>query len=636
MRKMKLQPVLMIIALAGLAGAPARADDLEELVTRMAKVSGAWSPSLSPDGKRLALVSNLNGQPQVYTMNSDGSWPELLTDMNELIGAVSWSRDGQWLAVIAAPGGATNTQIYLMHPDGSDLHRITDGGKETNWLGHWTNDGRYVVISSNRRRPESMDNYLYDLKARTMRLVKENAEVGDLIDISRDGKRAVYYRQPYRGDEDLYLLDLASGKESLLTPHRPPGSNEFGYFSPDGNTIYLSSNAGREFVGLGRVKLDQHGKPGAIESIAARDNADLQEFLISPDGKLAVLNWNVEGKSELELFDLAARKVLRRIELPTEIVATLDISADGSRLAMMLFGSVAAPDIGVFDLAAGTLQQVTHAPHAGVDLAALVRPQLVHFKSFDGIELSAWLYRPRGKSGPLPTVIVLHGGPEEQERPTFLGTFQGMLKRGIAVFAPNVRGSSGFGKTFVNLDNGALRVNAVKDVKACVDYIVAQGLAEPRHIGIYGSSYGGYLTMAAMTEFPDLFAAGADLSGIVNFETFFANTEPWMAAISKVEYGDPQTQKELLRQLSPIHRVDRIKVPVLVIHGANDTNVPVGEAQQVVDSLKRRNVPVEYILFPDEGHGIGKEPNRISSSIATVRFFEKYLRPTATETRAGQ
>jgi dipeptidyl aminopeptidase/acylaminoacyl peptidase len=249
----------------------------------------------------------------------------------------------------------------------------------------------------------------------------------------------------------------------------------------------------------------------------------------------------------------------------------------------------------------------------------------VKFKAHDGLELSGWLYRPVNAPAPFPIVLSFHGGPEGQERPGFNSQYQALLSRGIGVLAPNVRGSSGFGKRFVNLDNGALRVEGVKDIKDCVDAAVKAG-ADPKRVGIMGGSYGGYMTVAGLTEYPELFAAGADLFGVVNFETFFAHTEPWMAAISKVEYGDPDKEVDMLRRLSPIHKVDRITAPTIVLHGANDTNVPVVEAEQVVDSLKKRGVPVEYVLFPDEGHGWRKTPNRIKSAVAVTKWFEKYLK----------
>src|SRR5207237_2212019 len=203
------------------------------------------------------------------------------------------------------------------------------------------------------------------------------------------------------------------------------------------------------------------------------------------------------------------------------------------------------------------------SPHAGIDLATLVRPELVTFKSFDGLELSGWLYKPKNQNGPGPYVISFHGGPEGQERAPFRSDYQALLAQGIGVFAPNVRGSSGFGKKFVNLDNGELRVNGVKDIKACVDYLVNNHIAGPKRIGITGGSYGGYMTMAGLTEYPDMFAAGVDLFGIVNFITFFEHTEPWMAAISTTEYGDPKTQKEMLDRLSPFYKLDRIKAATM-------------------------------------------------------------------------
>jgi dipeptidyl aminopeptidase/acylaminoacyl peptidase len=312
--------------------------------------------------------------------------------------------------------------------------------------------------------------------------------------------------------------------------------------------------------------------------------------------------------------------------LPAEIAGALEFSDDGRRLVMTISGASSPADIWVLDLNSQQFTRLTQSPHAGVDLSKLVRPELVRYKAHDGIELSGWLYRPTGVTTPGPIVLSFHGGPEGQERPGFNSMYQALLSRGIAVFAPNVRGSSGFGKKFVNLDNGALRENGIKDIKATVDYVVTAGVADPKRVGIVGGSYGGYMVMAGLTEYPDMFAAGANLFGVVNFETFFKNTQPWMAAISKIEYGDPDKEAEMLRRLSPLTRIDRVKAPTIVLHGANDTNVPGIEAEQVVDNLKKRNVPVEYVLFPDEGHGWRKTPNRIRSTVSIVRFFEKYLK----------
>ena len=359
--------------------------------------------------------------------------------------------------------------------------------------------------------------------------------------------------------------------------------------------------------------------------MAARNDAELQEVALDETGTTAALLWNAAGRSELAFVDLATLKSIPGPALPAEIASGLAFSRDGRQVAMTLSGSAAPSDIWILDRGTARLRQVTRSAHAGVSLAGLVRPTLVAFKAQDGLELTGWLYRPAGQSGPGPIVLSFHGGPEGQERPSFRSDYQALLARGIAVLAPNVRGSSGFGKRFVNLDNGPLRRDGVRDIEACVDYVVKAGVADAHRIGIMGGSYGGYMVMAGLTRYPALFAAGADLFGVVNFATFFAHTEPWMAAISKVEYGDPESQKDLLRELSPIHEVDRVKAPTIVLHGANDTNVPVVEAEQVVESLKKRGVPVEYVLFPDEGHGFRKTPNRIRSTVAIVRWFDRYL-----------
>ncbi|HVT58259.1 MAG TPA: S9 family peptidase [Thermoanaerobaculia bacterium] len=605
--------------------------ELERTVARMARVGACYSASFSPDGLRVAFVSTLTGVPQVWTVAADGGWPEEVTALDDQVSAVEWSPDGRWLAFALAPGGGMNQQVYLVRPDGAELTRVTEGGKATNWLGGWSHDGRLLRIASNRAGPASMDPYTYELASGAFRRVAEGHGSGELADISRDGRWALVGRSPSRGDANLYLVELATGREALLTPHQPPGTFEGGELAPDGAAVYLAGNGDRDRIAFARVRLGSGGAgagpaaAGPLEVLAARDDAELDELRITDDGRTAALLWNVAGRSELAFADLATLRQEPAPPLPGEIAGGLSFSHNGRFLAMTVSGSRLPSDVWVLDRVSGRLRQVTHSPHAGVDLGALVAPELLRFRAHDGLELSGWLYRPAGRSGPLPVVLSFHGGPEGQERPGFNATYQALLARGIGVFAPNVRGSAGFGKRFVNLDNGALRADAIRDIRAAAEALIAQGIAAPGHLGIMGGSYGGYMTMAGLTEYPELFAAGADLYGIVNFETFFAHTEPWMAAISKVEYGDPDTQKELLRSLSPIHKLDRIKAPTLVLHGANDTNVPVVEAEQVVAALKQRGVPVQYVFFADEGHGFRKTANRIRSSAAIVQWFERYL-----------
>ncbi|MYE27132.1 MAG: S9 family peptidase [Chloroflexi bacterium] len=315
----------------------------------------------------------------------------------------------------------------------------------------------------------------------------------------------------------------------------------------------------------------------------------------------------------------------RLIELPGAIVESLRFSPGGSLLAMRMSGARLPQDIWLLDTVSGDARQVTRSPQIGVDPKQLAEARLLQYQAHDALPLSGWLYTPQAGQAPYPTVLSFHGGPEGQEQPRFRYDYQALLAQGIAVFAPNARGSSGFGKRFVNLDNGALRFDAIQDIASTAKHLIDNGIAEPARIGIMGGSYGGYMTMAGLAEFPQLFAAGVNLYGVVNFKTFFERTEPWMASISKVEYGDPDSEGELLDALSPIHKLDRVIAPTLVLHGANDTNVPVHEAEQVVEALRQRDVPVDYILFPDEGHGFAIERNRIAAATAIVSWFINYL-----------
>ena len=339
-----------------------------------------------------------------------------------------------------------------------------------------------------------------------------------------------------------------------------------------------------------------------------------------------MLSWNVGGKTELDVVSLPDGKRARLRPPPGEVVSISDFSPDGARLALTVTGSAQPPSAWQYDFGSQRYSQI--APIAmpkNVDLSSLVKPELRKYKAQDGLELSGWLYLPKGFKQPGPVVLSFHGGPEGQERPVFRADYQAILAQGIAVFAPNIRGSAGFGKAFLALDNHEKRFDANRDVYDSVNYLVRSGVGAQGRLGIVGGSYGGYVVMMAVTEYPETFAAGADLYGIVNFETFFAQSTPWMGAISGGEYGDPKTQADLLRRLSPIHKLDRVRAAMLVMHGANDTNVPVVEARQVVDTLKKNGRDVEFLLFPDEGHGWRKIPNRVKSTTTLADFFRRHL-----------
>ncbi|HZY69511.1 MAG TPA: S9 family peptidase [Thermoplasmata archaeon] len=608
-------------------------DGLARTIEAFARIGSCFHPTVSPDGGEIGFVSDLSGSPQVWKVSSKGGWPTQLTAFDDPVLDAAWSPTGEWIAINIAPGGGMNGQIALVRPDGSELRRLTPGGRTNNWLNCWSRDGRLLGYSTNQREPSRLEAVSVDIRTEELKYLGQAPGSGDAADFSPNGKTALTLVSPYRGDSNLYLVDLSSGDPKLLTPHEGVANIRRARFAPDSSTIYLSSNLDTEFIRLAKLTLDASRAPEAIETLAARTDADLEWFDVAGDNQRAVLFWNVAGRCEVDFIDLNSGDLTKGPELPGEIIdgpvygreGPL-FTRDGQSLVSCFCGAALPWDLWVLGPGSRSFQQLTWSPHAGVRLGDLIRPELLRFAGEDGLPLSGWLYRPRGSSSAGPVVLSFHGGPEAQERPFIDATYQALLSQGIAVFAPNVRGSSGFGKTFVNLDNGPLRVNAVRDIGACVRAVIQAGVAEPARIGVMGGSYGGYMTMAALTEFPDLFAAGADSYGIVNFETFFAQSEPWMAAISKVKYGDPETQRDLIRALSPIHKMDRVRAPTLVLHGANDTNVPVIEAEQVVAELRQRKVPVELLLFPDEGHGFVKTANRIRGTREIVRWFTRYLK----------
>jgi dipeptidyl aminopeptidase/acylaminoacyl peptidase len=603
------------------APAAAPADDLVEQVARMGAIGFSYGGKFSPDGQRIAFISNASGVPNVWVAETDGGGLRQVTDSADQIGGVEWNPVNDTLAVDIAPGGGLNRQLFLLPAEGGEMQMITAGGRVNNWLVGWSDDGRYLSYSSNADDAAGMDCWLHDTQTGENRRIAQNQGIG-ACQLSPDATRAVAWRMVSRGDTNLYLVDLQSGAEQLLTPHVGVALSESPLWLDD-DTIVFASNIDREMLALARVEISD-GTAGELEFLAGRDDAELAGMEQLADGRL-LLNWNAAGRSELTWFDPATGAMSPGPELPAEIGGGLEAAADGRQVVLSVSGAATPTNVWRLDPASGAFTQISQTPHEGVDLDSLVSPVLKTYSAHDGLQLSGWYYPAPGVDAPGPMVLSFHGGPEGQSRPSFRATYQALLSRGIAVFAPNVRGSAGFGKTFVNLDNGALRFDGIKDIEATVKFVTEANLAKPGRIGIMGGSYGGYMVMAGLTDYPELFAAGANLFGVVNFETFFANTEPWMAAISTVEYGDPVNDKELLEQLSPIHKVDRVIAPTIVLHGANDTNVPVVEAEQVVDNLKARDVPVKYVLFPDEGHGWGKTENRVTSDVEIVRWFEEHL-----------
>jgi len=338
-----------------------------------------------------------------------------------------------------------------------------------------------------------------------------------------------------------------------------------------------------------------------------------------------VVLFNHGGRSEIVVLDLENGTPASTPALPAEVVEEMVTGPQGDTLALVLTGANSPSDIWTLDLEGGRLEQVTFSPHAGVSLAELVHPKPVQWVARDGVELDGWLYLPSETDGPFPVVISLHGGPEAQERPRLDGVYQSLVENGVAVIAPNVRGSSGRGPAFAALDDGELRIGAVRDVGATIDFLVDSGVGDPDRIGVIGWSYGGYLALAALARQPERFAAAGIISGFADFEVFFEHTASWRSKAALLEYGDPERDLEMLRKISPISSVSRIQAPTLLIHGARDRNVPASEAERVVEVLRSHQCRAELLLFPEEGHHFLNPQNRVRTSTALVRWMLDHL-----------
>ncbi len=580
---------------------------IERLAARRGPI---WytAPAPSPDGLRLAWISDVDGRPRAWLadLEPSGSVKEPdqpLCDLADVTG-LAWSPDGAWIALQVAPHGGERTEVHLADPATGEVRDLAPGAAAAT-LGAWAPTGRVVGLTVFPQGSGDGQACLVDVRDGTS-TVLASGPAARVCAVSGDGRRAVVRLGP-RGARHLELVDLRTGRRTELIPGGEALVAD-ARFGVTGRQLYVHTDAGRERTALLAVTLRGSSGVSTVFPIAERTDRDLDAVALDPAGARAALVWNVDGRSETELLDLRSGHVEPLPAAPGEVVTGLAFTRSGDGLLIGSEGPTVPPrlsHLGLDQPAEPTPLLAAEPPDA-----ELVAPTLHTFRAEDGLVLSGWLFRPRAALGPVPTLLWLHGGPEAQERPVHQPLFQALCAAGVAVFAPNVRGSGGYGRTFAAADDLGRRFVAITDVRAAVTFLVESALADPARVGVAGRSYGGYLTLAALARFPELFAVGVDVCGISDFATFYAETEPWIAAAAPTKYGDPTTDAELLRALSPIHDVDRITAPLLVVHGAYDTNVPLVEAEQIVAALRERGASPGFLLFDDEGHEVHGVENR--------------------------
>lgn len=589
------------------------------------RIESSASPTFSPDGSRVAFLSNASGTAQVFVIPAGGGTPKQITDFPDRVMGVRWSpKDPETLGILCDAGGNERAQLCLIRPDGSGFRELTRSPKVFHQFGDWSPDARSIVYSSNARDARFFDVHILDLETAKSRMIFQGDAYHYAGDWSPDGRRVIVGRLTGSFNNDLLSVEVDSGHSTLLTAHEGLARYEAAQWTTDSKGIYCLSDHEGEFLWLARLDLATR----AIRWVR-REGWDLEEdqLVLSPDGKWAAFGVNRDGWTEIELRDLKTGALRAKPRLPMGEVTELVMSPDGRRLAFSLSGPARPSGIWIYDVERDRAKCLYQGAMADVDPDQFIEPALVRYPTFDGLFVPGFLYLPEGASEkkPAPVLIQVHGGPEAQERVGFDSMKQYWLASGYAVLAPNVRGSTGYGRTYTHLDDVRKREDSVRDLEAAVAWLRAQPEIDGRRIGVMGGSYGGYMVLAALTLYPDLWSAGCDIVGIANFRTFLERTSPYRRKHRESEYGSIEADGEFLDSISPIHRVDRIRAPLMVIHGANDPRVPLHEAEQIVRELERRGRVVEFQNFPDEGHGLAKRKNRITAYGRLAEFFGRHV-----------
>ncbi len=641
----------------------------EYTIQQYLNIKSAGSPSMSPDGREVAYLSNTTGTMQVWATLISSPKPVQLTNYEDNVSFVKWLSDGSGMVFGKAKGGDENTQFYWMDKFGGRVKALTNDPTVRHNFGLISRDADIIAYSSNKRNRNYFDIYAMDIASGREILLYQQDGDNSIVALSDNGRQMIISRSggELSLDNNLYLVDLKSKAATLLTPHT--GSAQFGNarFTADG--IIYTHNDKRDFVGLAQMRQkNAAGDDWSLTNLTSDiiDDAkwDIGDVEMDPLGSHLAYSANREGFSEIFLRTIetggkplitTVSKTVESIKLPARgIVSGLNFDTAETKLAFAFSSSKSSGEIWVYDLETKSLKQITKSDQAGIDPKSFVAPELIKYKSFDGLEIPAWYYPPRGveylklKDQPyrafafskvvgtetnrrlsaykVPVIVSVHGGPESQSRPGFNPLFQYYISRGYAVLDLNVRGSTGYGKTYTHLDDVEKREDSVKDLAYSVEWLKTKGGADGKRVAVMGGSYGGYMTMAAITLYPDLWAAAVASVAITNWETFLTNTSGYRRRQREVEYGRLDRDIEFLRRISPVRKIDRIRTPLFVISGRNDPRVPYTEGEQMVDALKKRGAPVQYKLYDDEGHGISKLTNRLDLYPLVADFLDKYMK----------
>ena len=584
----------------------------------------AWSS----DGEQLLVSSDETGIFNAYALPAKGATPQPLTTSTvDSTFAVSWfPADGRVLFT-ADKGGNEINHLFVREASG-ETRDLTPGDQTKAQFAGWSLDHQHFFVATNERDAKAFDLYRYSAKDYARTRVFRNDAAWSLSAVSPDGRWLSLVKPRTSADQDVYIVDLndRKAKPKLITRHTGNISHDVYDFTHDSKQLVYSTDEHGEFTQAWTYDLASGAKAPLIEA-----NWDISFVSFSDSGRYRVSGINEDARTAVHILDTQSGKEIKLPDLPKGDLAQIRFSRDETRIALMLSSDTSPNDVYTVDLGALRSARLTHALNPEIKEADLVDTEIVRYPSYDKLEIPAVLYRPQTASATnrVPALVWVHGGPGGQSRTGYSATIQHLVNHGYAVLAANNRGSSGYGKTFFHMDDKHHGDVDLKDIVYGQKYLASLDWVDSERIGIIGGSYGGYMVGAALAFEPDAFKVGIDIFGVMNWVRTLTSIPPWWASFKESLYdemGDPATDGERHRKISPLFHASNIRVPLLVVQGANDPRVLQVESDEIVAAVRAKGVPVEYVLFPDEGHGFTKRENKIKASDAYVAFLDKYLK----------
>ena len=616
-------------------GVPGIPQTLADEVRRYTEARAAAFADWHPVRREVLVSTRFANAAQIHAVRAPGGARTQLTFESEPISVARYEPvAGDYFVFAKDTGGNEFFQLYRYDLADGRITLLTDGGRSQNTGISWSTKGDRIAYGSTRRNGADRDLYVLNPRNRTSdRLVLETAGGGwGVADWSPDDATLLVGERLSVSKSRLWLVDVRTGQKTALTADEEV-AYEAAAFSRDGKGVYVTTDKGSEFLGLAYIDIATK----AVTPIPVDIKWDIEGFDLSPDGRTLAFSSNEAGFSKVYLLDTQTRKARLVSAVPAGVVGALRWHPDGRDLAIALSAGGAPSDVYSVDVRSGGLTRWTESELGGITTGQLTAPQLVEWPSFDGRMISGFYYHPPSRfTGPRPVVINIHGGPESQSRPGFLARNNYHLQElGVAIIFPNVRGSAGYGKTFLSLDNGLKREDSVKDIGALLDWIAKQPQLDASRVMVTGGSYGGYMTLAVATHYNDRIRAALDVVGISNFNTFLKNTESYRRDLRRVEYGD-ERQADIaafFERTAPLNNAAKITRPLFVVQGGNDPRVPRTESEQMVARVRKNGTAVWYLMAKDEGHGFAKKGNQDFQFYATVMFIRRHLLGEATEQR---